>query len=88
MAPVETSSRVERSSATRRSVSTKLSLALRGAIDLTIDAVKVANLVRVEIDANGNPLRAAAEDRIDEAIRFEGTFVQRVELVGGHVKWW
>src|SRR6185369_17776111 len=40
----------------------KLRLALAGAVDLAIDAVEVADLVRVEVHADGNSLAPPAED--------------------------
>ena len=65
--------------AARPSVSTNVRLALRRAIDLAIDAIEVADLVGIEVHADRNPARAAAEHRIDEAVVLERAFVRCVE---------
>ena len=54
---------------------------LPSAIDLAVDAIEVANLVRVQIDANGNAGAAAADDGIDESVRFEPAVMTRVQRV-------
>ncbi len=43
-------------------------LGLVAAIDLAIDTVEVAHLVRIQIDADRNPPATAGKDRVDEFI--------------------
>ena len=45
--------------------------ALAAAVDLAVDAVEVADLVGVEVHADRDPARAAAEDRVDEPVVLE-----------------
>ncbi len=45
------------------------------AIDLTIDAIEVADLVGIEIHPDGDAAAPATDDRVDEAVRLEGARV-------------
>ena len=38
------------------------------AIDLAIDAIEIANLIRIQIHTHRNPLAPPADDRIDEPV--------------------
>jgi len=44
---------------------------LAATVDLAVDAVEVADLVWVEIHADRDTARAAAEDRVDEPVLVE-----------------
>jgi hypothetical protein len=57
----------------------ELGFALRGAIDLAIDAIEIADFVGVQIHADRNALAPPAEDRIDEPVLFEPAWVAGVE---------
>ena len=57
-------------------------LALPRAIDLAVDAVEVAHLVGVEIHPDRHPPRPPAEHRVDEAVGFERSLVQRCGVGG------
>ena len=59
-------------------------LTLRDAVHLAVDAVEIADLVRVQIDPDRDASRPPAQDRIDEAIRFEVPFVLGEQLVNRH----
>src|SRR5207248_11566143 len=62
----------------------KLRLALRGAIDLAIDAVEVANFVRIEIHPDRNPLAPPAQHRIHEPVLLEPAGMTSVEGGNNH----
>ncbi len=46
------------------------------AIDLAVDAVKVADLVRVEIHANGETSTPSRDNRIDEPLFIESAIME------------
>ena len=46
-------------------------LALRRAVDLAVDAIEVADLVRIQIDADRNAARPPAQHRVDEPVVVE-----------------
>ena len=54
-------------------------LALAAAVDLAVDAVEIADLVGIEIHADRNPARPAAEHRVDEPVALEQSGVIGVE---------
>jgi hypothetical protein len=62
----------------------KFCFALGCAVNLAIDAIKVADFVGIEIHPHGYPARTPAQHRIDEPVVLKRTFVQGVELVSGH----
>ena len=59
-------------------------VALRGTVDLAVDAIEIANLVRVQIDSDGKSLRSATEDRVYKAIVREAAGVIGDRWSGGH----
>src|SRR6266581_2466717 len=53
-------------------------------VHLTVDAVEVADLVRIQVDSHGNPTGPAREDRVHVAILAEapGMTAQRSRVFG------
>jgi hypothetical protein len=62
----------------------KPGLTLRAAIDLAVDAVEVANFIRVEIDPKRNPPGPTAEDGVDESVGFVRPLVLGKQIVLRH----
>ena len=58
--------------------------ALAAAVNLTIDAVEVADFVGVKVHTDRDPARATAENRVDEPVVLEKPGVIGVEGEGGH----
>jgi hypothetical protein len=74
----------DRASSSRESSFDEAGFGLAGPIDLAVDAVEVADLVRVEIDADRDATAAATQYRVDEAIRLVMAAMLLVERVDLH----
>ena len=58
--------------------------ALAAAVDLAVDAVKITDLIGVEVYTDRNPAGTTAEDWVDEPVVLEEPGVVGVEGEGGH----
>ena len=66
----------------------ELALAHLGAIDLTVNAVEIADLVEVQVHADRDPARPTTHDRIDVVILLERSGMDREQASSVVVVGW